>query len=251
MKTCLYSVTSAFVLLGFLICNQARAQDGGYETETTVKTEFAVLGGGSIYFGDLAAEKRDYLKESRLHGGLFIRHFFGRGFSVRGNVYFGQLEGNDAWYNEPAWRKHRNFAFKSLLCEVSGMLEYDILRALRLEKRTGIGIYVFVGAGACYTNPQRNFSSVDVAYFGTQDDAVSGYQADFSRDPGHVALVVPVGAGLRRNIGNSAAVFVEGGMRQGFDDKIDGFSKSISSDKYDAYAFLSIGLLLTLQQRDN
>jgi hypothetical protein len=248
MKTRLHSLLLVLLLGNVFSSCIADAQSFNNETEDRVITEAGFLAGGSVYFGDLAADKRNYLSESRLHGGLFIRRFVGRNISLRGNVYAGWLEGNDAWYNDPEWRRHRNFSFKTELYEASLLLEYDVLRGYRLEKGGGMGIYLFAGIGACYTSPRRNFNNIDASYFGPGDDAVSGYEADFGRSPQHVGLVVPAGIGLRQKIAQRMAAFIEGSVRQALDDKIDGFSKSVYSDKYDAYAFLSLGLVISLQR---
>jgi hypothetical protein len=228
------------------LCGNANAQVGYKDNgERGANTEWGLLAGGSLYFGDLAADKRNYIGEARPHGGVFIRRYFLTSFSMRGNFYAGWLEGNDAWYDEPEWRKHRAFSFKSAQFEASVLLEYDLLRSYRLRHGgSGPGVYVFTGIGACYTNPQRNFNNIDASYFSPGDEALIGYEADFSRDPKHLALVVPVGLGVRYNITDRTAFFLEGSVRQGFDDKIDGFSNSVYSAKHDAYAFLSLGMAL-------
>jgi hypothetical protein len=209
------------------------------------------MAGATEYFGDLTPARRDYFKEATPHGGIMLRCYLGTSFSLRGNLYAAKLAGNDAWYTDPEWRQHRNFSFTTELYELSAMLEYDLLRRYRLEHGGKFGIYVMLGIGACYTNPQRNFNNVDAAYFGDADAAVWGTNADFYRNPQHVALVMPVGGGLRYDIAPKSALFVEGGVRQGFDDKIDGFTESTSSGKNDAYAFASLGLTIRLGKKED
>ncbi|MBS1615579.1 MAG: hypothetical protein JST06_05615 [Bacteroidetes bacterium] len=167
-----------------------------------------------------------------------------------GVIFFvGKLEGNDGWYDDPAWRKHRNFNFNSVLLEASLMFEYDLMRQRRLEQGSGFDLYLFAGVGICYTDPQRNFNNMDSAYFPANDQAIAGYQADFTKDPKHVAFVLPVGLGIRQRLNKHLAAFAELGYHQGLDDRIDGFSNSVGSGKFDAYSFASLGIVMRLHDR--
>jgi hypothetical protein len=111
---------------------------------------------------------------------------------------------------------------------------------------TRYGIYLFGGIGACYTNPQRDFNKSDASFFNSNDPAVAGVYADFTSDPRHVALVTPMGLGVRYDFNQSTTLFVEGSYRQGFDDKIDGFSASVNSPANDGYSYFSLGCTFRL-----
>lgn len=249
MKARLYSFP-VFLLLCSLFTHPKAIGQEYAEREDAAAFEVGIMGGGSLYFGDLAANKRDYLGEARPHIGVMAQRFVGKNVSLRGNFYVGNLEGNDAWYDDPEWRKHRNFSFKTVQIEASFIATYDILRPIRLEKGGGFGIYIFTGLGLCYTDPQRNFNDVDDTYFSPDDPAVKDYYADLSRDPKHLSLVIPVGLGLRHSIGKRTSAFIEGSVRQCLDDRLDGYSSSVFSGKFDAYAFASFGLLWRLRHRD-
>src|SRR6185436_12984615 len=101
--------------------------------------------------------------------GIFVRHYFGNAFSLRGNFFASELKGDDAQFSTPSWRQHRNFSFTSQLYEASAMLECDILRHYRKSHSFRYGIYAFAGIGACYTNPQRNFNRSESVYFDADD----------------------------------------------------------------------------------
>lgn len=248
MKKSLFGLALA---LGFLMVQSgaARAQYSDDEGERVRATEFGVLAGGSLYYGDLAEQKRNYFKETTPHAGIFLRTFLSNHAAIRSNFFVGKLEGNDGWYSDPAWRKHRNFNFNTVLLEASMVFEYDLLRVRRLERGSGFDVYAFVGVGACYTDPQRNFNGMDSAYFPSNDQAIAGYLADFTKDPKHVALVIPMGLGIRERIGAHLAAFAEVGYHQGLDDRIDGFSNSVGSGKFDAYSFASLGIVMRLHNR--
>jgi len=219
------------------------------QLENPSRWEVGVGGGGSLYFGDLTPAKRDYLKEITPYGTALVRYYLPENFSLRGNVCIGQLSGDDSKYSDPEWRQHRNFSFTTTLYEVSLMLEYDLLRGNREQTGSKWGVYAFAGLGLCYTKPQRTFSKLDVGYFGNTDKAVSGLGADLSNESGHVTVVAPVGLGASYQLSKRISLFGEGSVRQGFDDQIDGFSKSVGSSKKDAYAFFTLGLNLRFNGR--
>ncbi|MBS1615580.1 MAG: hypothetical protein JST06_05620 [Bacteroidetes bacterium] len=66
-----------------------RAQYVSDEGERVRATEFGVLAGGSLYYGDLAASKRNYLKETTPHAGVFLRAFLSTHAALRGNFFCG------------------------------------------------------------------------------------------------------------------------------------------------------------------
>jgi hypothetical protein len=249
MKAHFYSIPLTLLFCSLLSYSETNAQELA-EREEPAAVELGIMAGGSLYYGDLAASKRNYFSEFRPHIGVMAQRFIGRNVSLRGNFYVGNLEGNDAWYDDPEWRKHRNFSFKSVQIEGSFIATFDVLRSIRLERGRGFGAYLFTGLGLCYTNPQRNFNDVDEAYFSADDPAVKDYYADMSRDPNHLSLVIPVGVGVRHSLGKRTSVFIEGSVRQCLDDRLDGYSSSVFSRKFDAYSFVSLGALWRLKHKD-
>ena len=239
---------TASLLMGsasFLHAQNRSERWSGRDLDVIPKWEIGVFGGESEYFGDLTPSSgRNYISEATPHAGLFARYYLGKNFSVRANIYGAKLAANDALY--AGWRQHRNFSFTTMLYEGSVQLEYDLLHTNRDTRGGRWGIYGFAGLGFCRTNPKRHFENVDVNYFGYGDKATYGINADASTSPTHIALVAPLGLGVRYDLGPKLSIFAEGSVHQGFDDQIDGFSSSVSSTKPDAYAFVSLGLCMRL-----
>ncbi len=238
--------------LSFSLCSASNLHAQAWSTrnlDDLSRWEIGAGVGGALYFGDLTPSKRDYFNEITPYGGTSARYYLGQNFSVRGNLCIAKLAADDSKYDDPTWKKHRNFSFTTVLGEASLMLEYDLLRTNREETGSRWGVYAFAGLGLAYTNPHRNFGQIDAAYFGNTDRAVSGLSEDRDSDPSHIALVAPLGLGASYNVSRRLALFVEGSVRHGFDDKIDGFSKSVSSSKNDAYSFFSLGLNLRINRR--
>ncbi len=226
------------------------AQSGSLRSlDNLSRWEVGTFGGGSIYFGDLTPARRDYLNEITPHGGLLVRYNLKHNFSLRGSLAVAKLAADDSKYTSPEWRQHRNFSFTTALYEAAVMLEYDLLRTNREITGNRWGAYAFAGLGLAFTDPQRDFSKIDANYFGATDKAVSGLDEDKSNNSGHLGLVAPVGLGISCQLSRRLSVFAEGSVRYGFDDQIDGFSKSVTSNKTDAYSFFSLGMILRLNSR--
>lgn len=242
------------LMLTLLACtcslNRLHAQDWSLRSlDNLSRWEVGAFGGGSLYFGDLTPAKRDFFEEITPHGGLFVRYDLKHNFSLRGNLAVAKLAASDYSYTSPEWRQHRNFSFTTALYEFSAMLEYDLLKTNREVNGNRWGVYAFAGLGLVFTDPQRDFSKIDAAYLGASDKAVSGLDEDKRKNSGHLGVMAPVGLGVSYQVSRRVSGFVEGSVRHGFDDQIDGFNKSVTSDKTDAYSFFSLGLSLRLTSR--
>ncbi|MFL5808436.1 MAG: hypothetical protein ACJ749_02885, partial [Flavisolibacter sp.] len=86
-------------------CTSARSQ---IDIE---KYELGLMAGMFIYQGDLAPSMLGSFKTAGWNGTVFLSRAINETFSLRANLEFGRIAGNDAKYPNPAWRKERNFNF--------------------------------------------------------------------------------------------------------------------------------------------
>src|ERR1044071_3408325 len=77
------------------------------------KFQIGINAGAFIYQGDLTPSSIGSYRTLPPALGLFASKFFSPSFALRGNLAFGGLRGNDAAYNEPDYRQHRNLNFRS------------------------------------------------------------------------------------------------------------------------------------------
>src|SRR3989337_3176904 len=91
------------------------------------KFQFGISAGTFIYQGDLTPSSIGSYKTLRPAINIFAAKLFSSSFSLRANLAFGKLKGDDAKYDNPEYRQQRNFNFRSPVAEISGIAEWNIL----------------------------------------------------------------------------------------------------------------------------
>lgn len=203
--------------------------------------EFGAQAGTFIYQGDLTPSRFGSFKTPGLQLGISASMPLNNFLSARANIAFGKLRGDDAKYDDPEWRQHRNLNFSAPVFEVSGQVVWNITGDP--QNNAGLTPYLFGGMGLSFLRVRRNASNFDGEYFQDQPAVQAGLTADLEhRTPGAL-LVFPVGAGVRYPITNNISLNAEGAYRLAFSDYIDGFSKAGNPSLRDHYHSISVGVL--------
>jgi len=108
------------------------------------KFQFGVGAGTFIYQGDLTPSSPGSYKTVRPVINLFTAKLFSASFSLRANLAFGGLKGDDAKYSYPEYWQQRNFNFRTPVAEISGISEWNVLGRNYISK--GFAPYLFAGA---------------------------------------------------------------------------------------------------------
>lgn len=196
--------------------------------------------GASNFMGDLGKRKPNgntYL--SNITASLFrpavsgfYRFNFNQRISIRGNLSYGVIEGNDALVEskkrgESGWFRHnRNLHFKSRLIEASIMGEFHLLPYEPGSKKKRITPFLFGGVGMFFFNPKAIYEGEWVALqpLGTEGQGLPDYP---NREK--YSLVQPsftLGFGIKYNIDQHLSIEWEIGHRFTLTDYIDDVSKT-------------------------
>ncbi len=159
------------------------------------KFQFGLSACTLIYQGDLTPSAIGSYRTLRPMVNLFASKFIGPAFALRGNLAIGPLRGNDAAYDTPEYRRHRNFNFHSPVAEVTGIAEWNVLGRNHVSR--GFSPYVFAGAGLSVVRIRRDYSHLDAEYFPASSELLTGLPIDVQHRTPRVLPVVPVGAGIR------------------------------------------------------
>src|ERR1051326_8231751 len=84
--------------------------------------EIGFSAGTFLYQGDLTPNAFSSYKAPSLNVNLFVNRMLNSSFTLRTNMTFGKLRGDDAKYSNPAWHQQRNFIFSSSVSELSELL---------------------------------------------------------------------------------------------------------------------------------
>jgi hypothetical protein len=215
-----------FYVIIFLFCSS-----GIYAQKFNRKwykyTSIGVNINGMSYVGELDPSPGLFspgVKFTRPNIGVCYIRKFTRRLSLRGNISYGTIEGNDylnASYSEKdIYRKVRNLSFKSNIWEVKADVIVDLIRFWgKYEKRHDYVPYVFAGIAYFHHNPRaRTPASMGGRYVDLQPLALEGKHYSLNQ------IALPVGLGFRYKIDKRIDVAFEIGLRFTFTDYLDDVS---------------------------
>lgn len=231
------------LLLTFLFCIIASAVDAqgkkrrGRSTFNRKKPpyRYELIGslGATNFLGDLGGANqigtnglRDLeVSLTRPAVGIGIRFKVQKYISVKGDLYWGILRGDDKLTKE-YFRNRRNANFKSNIFELSIQAEANFLKeqkghvynikGVRGMKHKDRQLYLFGGFGGVYFNPKGKY--INGQWITLQPLHTEG--KNYSR----ITALVSVGGGARFAINRYWGVGLELGMRKTFSDYIDDVS---------------------------
>ncbi len=175
----------------------------------------AVVGvGTSTYFGELANPK-DYI-DARPTLNVGLQYYVTNRISVRSELNWFQLSGDDAKADIESGRIERNLSFISNNFELNavGIIQLGP-HGQRFYQRPKLSFYGFAGIGLLYFNPKTDYQGQKVALQPLQTEGVK-----YSK----FAPVIPYGLGAKLMLGPFLNVSIEGGYRKVFTDYLDDVS---------------------------
>jgi Domain of unknown function (DUF6089) len=206
------------------------------------KYEFGVNIGFLVYQGDLTPEQFGSFKTQKISLGLHASKILSHSFSLLANFAFGKLKGDDGLYDNPEFRKQRNFNFTSPVTELTGQVVWNITGSNYAEK--GFSPYLFAGAGISFLKINRDWSNININYFGGEaSEVLVGLGADTVHSLPRIIPVIPVGGGIKYFFKPNWAVNTEASYRIATTDYLDGFSEAANPAKKDNYLGYSVGVI--------
>ncbi len=204
--------------------------------------ELGVNLGFLVYQGDLTPRRFGALETQKFALGFSGAKLLSSSFAIRGNLLFGKLKGDDARYEQPEWRRQRNFYFSSPVTELSVLLAWSPLQTNYVDK--GLSPYLFAGAGLSFLKIKRDQSRINPDYFLPElAEFWAGLSADSARALPRAIPVLPAGAGIKYFFRSNWALQAETAYRFSTTDYLDGFSQSANPGKRDHYFNYSVGLI--------
>jgi hypothetical protein len=209
------------------------------------KLEIGLTAGAFIYQGDLTPSPVGSYRTWRPAVNFFVNRNLSSSFSLRTSLFYGGLRGDDAVYDNPAWRKQRAFNFNGSALELSELL---IWNAWSTERK--FTPYVFGGVGLSFLNIKRDYSNFNGEFFSTEDLS-SRLAEDISHNPPKLIPIVPVGIGVQYSLRKNISLIGETAYRLTRTDYLDGFSKAGNPDLYDHYQSHTVGVLYKFGKKNN
>ncbi|MCC7466241.1 MAG: OmpA family protein [Saprospiraceae bacterium] len=213
--------------------------------QTPQPWEIGLGAGAAVYWGEtnqIQFGKKIYSINPSLsiHG----RKNLSNTLSLRANLTFTQLSGDDQHFTEPAWKKERGLSFSGNLYEASLLAEFYPIgmysspkrksRSAR-KKRRAFTPFLTIGAGI-------HFARANVDWNEQQpNDYLNPTLANV--DKGHTPkpdISIPFGLGGRFRAGEHFTIGFEALMTPTLGDYLDGISVAGSPDNNDGYLYAGL-----------
>jgi hypothetical protein len=215
------------------------------------KFELGITAGVFVYQGDLTPSRLGSYKTLKPELNIFVNRILSPLFSLRTNLGFGKLKGDDAKYLTPEYRQQRNFNFISPVFEISELLVADLLKNNMSRQFSGLSPYLFTGFGLSVLNIRRDWSRFNAEYFSSESTTLSGLAADQQQALPKLILALPVGIGIRYPISSKISLNAETSYRVTFTDYLDGFSKAANDKRRDSYQTHSVGVIYQFKKNSS
>lgn len=184
------------------------------------RSELGILLGTSFYLGDLNPSTPFGMTQPA--GGLIYRYNFNFRWSLKMDVLFGILKGDDNITNTP--QADRNLSFRSYLLEFSPQAEFNFLKYQTGHHKYKFTPYLFAGLSLFYFNPQALYDGkwYSLQPLGTEGQGTTAYPE--KKTYSLISVGIPFGLGIKYSPSKAINFGLEWGMRKTFTDYIDDVS---------------------------
>jgi hypothetical protein len=179
--------------------------------------DYGVMAGVTSYIGDINPGKLLYAPG--LAGGIFYRYNFHPRQSLRANILYGRIKGNDLDFNND-FQITRAASFSGSVTEFAAQYEFNFLPYSTMGKLWNFTPYFAAGVGGTYV------SSVNSKFI----------------------PVIPFSVGFKINIHKNIGLEAEYGFRKTFYDNFDGLNDLVAPSDYawshnnDWYTFTGVAV---------
>jgi len=237
---------SVFVLVVFmlsLVPNDAEAQ------RWTKRRRYYSAGvslNAMNYFGDIVPEAAFTslrLRSTRPNIGVHYAYKMYPRFSVKGNLSWGRITGDDAKSasrneadNLPRFK--RNLSFRNDIKELSGMAVFDLYEnRASFTRRPDFNPYGFIGLAVFHHNPKAYYGgeAMPAGWYALQPLGTEGQHVDgqgYPKKYHKVQIAIPFGVGFRYKLDRQWDLGFEITWRKTFTDYLDDVS-TLYADKLD------------------
>jgi len=186
--------------------------------------EVGIMAGPAGYEGDVIWYPVE-LEDLRPGLGGFARYNFSEFFTLKGNVNFGYIAGDDA-NSESSWQRKRNWSFRTRIIEAGIQIEWNMFGFSTTGKGNKISTYGFVGLSFFNFKPEakNNGEWVELQPLGTEGQGSAEYSDREKYNLNQISI--PFGGGLKYALNKQWSVGIEAGLRKTFTDYLDDVSKT-------------------------
>jgi hypothetical protein len=225
--------------------------DTNSQSSLIPKYEIGIHAGSFIYQGDLTPNDLGAFNTMKPGFGFSATRNINSRYAVRFQLLRGALQGDDAKYDNPAWRQQRNFNFKTPVTELSLHVVRNIIGLIPNEAGIiNFSPYVFAGLSYSFLKIKRDWSNFNYSHFASEAAVINGLTGDINHKIPKGIFSIPIGFGVRYGITEKLSFSLEGTYRMLDTDYLDGFSRAANPDQNDHYHTINAGLIYSFGKRN-
>jgi len=191
--------------------------------------------GTSNYLGDLANKGTAPIvgeinaKAFRTAMNFNYRYNFTYYTSLKAELMYIRLYGNDANTDYDVFRLNRNLHFRSDIVDLNVMVEWNIMKYEIGSNKRNFTPYIGLGVAGFYFNPQAQLDGkwLNLAEYGTEGQGIIPDKEKYSQ----FQFALPFSLGVKYNINSFLAIGFDFQYRFTFTDYIDDVSSNYYVDK--------------------
>jgi opacity protein-like surface antigen len=228
-------------VVAFSASAQSWMYKDGYLLDFKNRHEVNLFVGAAAYQGDMNGYSDENLSlASELNTALGLSYTLNvvNRFSVGLSYFTTKLSGNDANF-EDYWHKKRNFSFTNQIHEFSLRFDYEPFQL----QNSKFMPYVFGGVGIVTGDAKTKFLSSTESW----DNRI----AQDNQNKKNTSFAIPLGLGVRYYLSSKVSIKLEGSVRVGMNDYLDGVSISGNPDSNDSFGALGLGFTYGFGQAPN
>ncbi len=212
-----------------------------YVVSAQPKWEIGLTGGASFYLGDLAPSEWPVWSETKPMAGVQFGYRLSPGWSLRLGLSGSKITGDDNNFPEDNWvRLYRKATFETTMGEAALAFIWEPWGRKRITEGNVLrriwSPYLFTGFGRLQGKVEPDFSNI------VDDGLLPQARRDQKAKLNRGFWTMPVGVGLRKDLGRNSFLNAEFGVRTAFSDHLDGVSFAGNPNDKDWYAFAGLAL---------
>ncbi len=182
--------------------------------------EIGVFIGCSYYIGDLNPSGH-FGSLTQPAGGVIYRYNLNPRFTFKGNLFFGNIQGDDAKSNSVS-QQERNLSFKSYVRELAIEAEFNFMEYKTGSNKHPFTPYIFAGIAGFMFDPMAQYHNnwYELEPLGTEGQGTKQGGKKYKL----TQISIPFGIGMKFSMAKRICLSLEWGMRKTFTPYLDDVS---------------------------
>ncbi len=214
-------------------------------------SKFTVGGGisANVYQGDLTKRRMGSIETIKPGIALWGAYAINKKLSAQLSTAVLRLKGDDSKYDNPSYRRLRNFKFTTSVTEIEAKIQYSIFTNNEKDFRL-LFPYISTGVGFGFYNVRPDASGLTSKLANDEPWIVAGLAQDAINGTPTNLIYIPLIIGAKKYFTPRIDLYAEANYRFVNSDYIDGFSQAAGKNNKDKYYGITVGAIYKFNKQN-